>query len=462
MVLLDSRISSVTRRAASLAAEIEQWLCYAEQGNVFEKNSSQLEALDIFMARVTAQLKNDSSAISGSMRPEPSNAADILHKIEAIERELFEGYFIWAYFRSKLEQRFVPQFADALLTTDLVSYNCYRTTLDNANRLGIEHKLGLRDYPLTYFLEDYPSPMTWPRDVRQRGLAGRTLAVPVIGIPWDHIATPWEWLSLNHEVAHAIDYDLGIPSKELSGHLQGKSDRASVWQLWMSEIFADALAILLAGPAFVSYLANSLTVPGDKATSLAKVGLHPPPYLRVVLNVQLAQDLIPGRMVQNYVSNLLNQWEQIYGKQQSGLSDYLNDLDDIMRVLKTNLNTLKDGQGVAHSLMELIGFGESDFENQLAGRDQFLAGGEVVNHMSLRHVLGAAYMATEEHINSHGSLDSRFADGLAIRIKAAIKVKAPAGQLPLRTEASKRYLRDLADAFLADSIAGGINDQQIS
>lgn len=462
LMLLNARVSSLTRRVAGLPAEIQRWLLYAGRGEQFEKNSSQLEALDIFMSEVTAGLERASAGLSLSANSDHSDAARLLPEAEQLERELFKSYFIWAYFRGKLEQRFVPQFADALTSTDLVSHDCYRAALGRANSLGVEHKLGLRDYPLTFFLENYPSPVTWPRDVALRGLAGRSLPVPVIGIPWDYIATPWEWLSLHHEVAHAIDADLGMPSKEMEELLVRSSHpRASVWQLWMGEVFADAAAILLAGPAFVSYLATSLLLPAKAAPLLSEVGKHPPAYLRVVLNARIVREFIPSPAAHEYLSDLLKQWEFVYGQPPPDAADYFGDIDAVMAILGARLDTLKGKQGVAHGLRELVTFGADDFEKQLAAREQILAGRWDAVRLPLRHIPAAAYMAVEQEINSRGALESGVAESITTQLNAAVKAKAPAGQLPIRPEASRRYLQDLAKAFLADEPAGGADGQKL-
>ena len=109
------------------------------------------------------------------------------------------------------------------------------------------------------------SPWTWMRGARLAELDYSVLPVPIVGLPWDHIANPWEFLSLHHEVAHDIDGDLNNVSNELemivNQTLRRHSvpdERIAVWRRWTGEIVADFLGILLAGPPFVSFLASFL------------------------------------------------------------------------------------------------------------------------------------------------------------------------------------------------------------
>ncbi len=466
MTILDSRIHSLTRRADSLPQEIDQWLSYADEGEQFEKNSSQLQALDLFMGQISHRLQQDVSQLTRLANLTPFHTEDVLAQAELVEKGISKAHYIWAYFRGKLEQRFVPQFAHALLIADLVSYDCYRTVMNNADRLGIKHKLLLRDYPLTYFLEDCPSPVTWPRTVKLRRLDHRKLPVPIIGLPWDHTAIPWELLSLHHEVSHDIDADLNEPSPEIGLCLEGKlrergipQGRVNVWRKWMGEIFADFLGILLAGPPFVSFLAGFMTRKVRTVCSFAANTVHPTPYLRTLLNGEFVRHILGDNTAQSYITELMAQWEEVYGKPSPDIAAYLEDFETVIETfLSSQLQALKNSNGTLHTISELIDFGEEQWHNQLAASECFLSNQEITLNIPLRHIIGAAYMAVEKQ-----PLDDSFANRVLEQMNRSIELKAPKGQLALRTEQSKQHLQELANSYFDNTLhlQGGFEDETI-
>lgn len=466
MMLLDSRIHSLRRRAASLPKEIDQWLRSAEDGGQFEKNYSQLQALDLFMQQIFQRLEQVTSELNRLAQLTPPNTVDTLHQAQIAEGGIFKANYIWGYFRSKLEQRFIPQFAQSLFLADLVSYDCYRTIMNNAAKLEIKHKLGLRDYPLTYLLEDYSSPVTWPRKAGLARLDYRTLPVPIIGVPWDHTANPWELLSLHHEVSHDIDIDLNEPSQELGLYLEKKltakgipKKRAAVWRDWMSEIFADFLGILLAGPPFVSFLAGFMTLPANIVSDFVPDDPHPIPYLRTLLNGEFIRCISPGNDAQTYISNLLDQWKCIYGEPSQDLAVYVGDFNIVIEtVLTAKLNAFEDKSGIKHALQEFIKFGKEDFDNQRTACDCFLSDKEISTDIPIRHIIGAAYMAVEKQ-----PFDDNFSSRVLGQLNRAVEAKAPKGQLELRSKQSDQYLKELADSYFDSklNLNGGFYGQAI-
>lgn len=470
MKLLEARISSLQRRSNSLSQEINQWIDYADQGRPLEKNLSQLQALDIFMSRVVNRLEADSSVLKSLFQATPIDTEAVLRQSQIVENGIVKADSIWSYFRSKLEQRFVPQFADSLFVSDLLSYDCYTTVMNKANSLGIDHKLGLRDYPLTYLVAEY-SPMTWARSVRIPELSYNLLPVPVIGVPWNHVANPWELLSLHHEVSHDIDSDLNGPSIELGLVLKQKLiekghslENATVWERWIGEIFADFLGILLAGPSFVSFLAGFLTLPVDSVYFFSTDASHPISYIRTLLNSTFVHTISANATMRSYIDRLVAQWKEVYREPLEAIAPFVDDFEVVVEViLSTKLEAFEDGLGKRHALSELIEFNDDDFAKQAATCQQFLSGKNPPRNIPLRHLIGAAYMAMEEYIEVNKRLDEAFATRLSDQLSNAIKEKAPRGQLALRTKRSTRYLLELADAYYNSHLQylGGSNDQTI-
>src|SRR5262245_47220364 len=59
MPLLRQRVRSLTHRAATLPLEVDAWISQAVKGAAFEKNLSQLDALNHFMGKLRKRLHED-------------------------------------------------------------------------------------------------------------------------------------------------------------------------------------------------------------------------------------------------------------------------------------------------------------------------------------------------------------------------------------------------------------------
>jgi hypothetical protein len=381
--LIDQRIRFLRHRAESLPAEIEHWISFTAMGSILEKNWSHLQALKIFMDELQTRLRADVDAMESLAKPPATDLNRVLQQIELVDSRIGRSHYVWGYFRNKLEQRFVPHFAGSLLAMDLTSQECYRTVMDKAELLGVQ-KRQLRDYPLTFFQEEYASPVTWPRNVPESKLDHRTLPIPIVGLPWDHQRSTWEFLSLHHEVSHDIDTDLGDLSSEIATILVSAleedkvpSERVAIWHKWMPEIFADFLGILLGGPAFVRFLANFLAVTAEYVCGLTE-GEHPTPFLRILLNVDFVKALECGEEAVKYMDELSAQWASIYGSTGAGMEGFRADFGTVIRVfLKSPLNLLTDDHGSKHFMTDLVAFTEADYSKQLELSRLFEDGGKL-------------------------------------------------------------------------------------
>ena len=446
--LLDSRIRSLIRSADSLPKEIEQWLRSAEESGRLERNYSQLNALDVFMQQFFCRLQDSASNLERLASSAPLQVPDLLNRFGYIEERIRRAHHVWGYFRDKLEQRFVTHFAHALSVADLISHDCYQDTRSNLARLGTKRKLDLRDYPLTYFQEQCVSPLTWPRNLTLNRLDSRALPVPIIGLPWTVSNSLWELLSLHHEVSHDIDEDLNGLSGQLGEMMQIRlieegipEQRAQIWRRWTAEIFADFLAIQLAGPPFLGFLAGFLTLPQDIVCSFVQSDPHPTPYVRLLLDEQLVRQTSMGNSAEKYVDDIVLSWKSLYGDRIQSIVPYLGDIEKVCEILiSCPLTALEDKNGEVHTFAELIKCGENDFERQLDACDSFLHRSGTALKMPVRHIVGAAYMAFQKQDSSDA-----FAEELLTQLCCAVEANAPKGQLGLRTEESVTHLRKLAD-----------------
>jgi hypothetical protein len=99
-----------------------------------------------------------------------------------------------------------------------------------------------------------------PNDGRNYDLGEALVPIPVIELPWDHLGSAWEYLSLHHEVGHDIEADLAL-RPTLQSTLRQKLAAGNVAQPQIDagstgkEVFADPCASLAF--AFVNHSPNS-------------------------------------------------------------------------------------------------------------------------------------------------------------------------------------------------------------
>jgi len=421
------------------------------KGAALEKNRSQLTALDIFMSQLRKRLQQDVQFLESIFANDKTPPNDVLVQAEALDRHTVDAHLVWGFFRSKLDQRFVPLFGRHLLAMDLVAHDCYRTVLDRAEDLGLMRQPGLRDYPLTFFQDEFASPVTWQRGTKIDRLDHRRLPIPIVGIPWNHQRIPWEFLSLHHEVAHDLDADLGDVSSELKENLGKRlqqrkvpAKRTEAWQTWTSEIFADFLGILLAGPPFASFLANFLTCSKVRVVEWNADEPHPPSFVRILLNGHLVKSLRYGKAAEVYVNRLIREWKSLYDPPPTGLAHFLADFDHVIAsILDSRLNCLKDESGKKHSIRSLVTVSATDFAAQRGLSKLLLDGSPLPSQGTLRHVAGAAFLAMEQ-INGTNAAST---DEISESVIGHIFAIAPPGQLAIRTKASTDHLKFLANAY---------------
>jgi hypothetical protein len=210
----------LSRQTVLFSAELKDWVEWAADGSALAKNFSQIEALNCFMRRLCQSNERGASAL------DPAGGADVfLDNALHLTADLIKSHVVWEFFRDRLELRFVPLFQQSLLMADLVSYDCYRTITDRAEALQIIPVQGIREYPLIGLVTQF-SPATWPRGARPPALQNNCLPVPVIDLPWDHLANPWELLTIAHEVGHDIDEDLGKLTQALQPAITDQMNRA--------------------------------------------------------------------------------------------------------------------------------------------------------------------------------------------------------------------------------------------
>lgn len=446
--MLSEKLQILSRRVMSLPHELDMWIDRAAANDALEKNFSQIEALDYFMRKICAKNEDSLSALNIN-----NDVERFLNSALDLTNNVIKSHVIWNFFRDRLELRFVPHFQQLLLMTDLVSHDCYTTIIDRAKALYIVPEHGFREYPITGLMADF-SPATWTRGCRPKALWNHKLPVPVIDLPWDHLANPWELVTIAHEVGHDIDKDLGNLTKALRPFIASQLNASSIseehieqWQKWSEEILADLIGILLSGAAFVYVLAGLMTLPKYNVRYINSEASHPPHYLRTFINTAMLRYLGLRRLA----DTLETRWKRLYGEPGNDFKPYLAEIDPvIMTMLDTPVHVLRDQDGKLHTLNELITFTPDDQAKIQKAASNLAAGGSSVN-LPIRHIVSASQLAFEQMIKAN---DNAGMDALAQRTRQAVIDMAPPGQLPagLASKRTKQHLDDLVCAYINCSL----------
>jgi hypothetical protein len=284
--LVDRKLAELKAKLTSLEAEFERWELASQEHARLEKHNSQV-------SRVLATLRAAAAEIARSLDDDVKNGR-VLDKWMLREQMILDVHLIWDFFRSKLALRYVDGFADRLIAADELAWACYQPAQAHATAVD---PASIREPPLVFFSES-PSPFAMPRgqsyeskvspnriSVEQfRGIV-KQLPIPLIGVPWFQTEHLPDSLLIAHEVGHHVEDDLRLELAELLAAVDLPPKRRAAWAAWCGEVFADTYGTLAMGPAFVSALADFLSV--DKKTMRTERrrapnwGLYPTVQLRV-------------------------------------------------------------------------------------------------------------------------------------------------------------------------------------
>jgi hypothetical protein len=193
----------------------------------------------------------------------------------------------WFFYFDIFNQR-QSRFAPLLLACDRIALDCYQvvyTGLGRARSIPSPR-------PFAY-MQPEQAPATYRRGVRISRLGRRQNPFPLIKLPYHRLMNPWTLGAVPHEVSHNLQADLGLWTpmpRAIYARLRRHgvpAGTARVWARWHKEMFADVLGCLLIGPTFVLSLMDVVGHPVVQAGLFNPVGVHPTPYLRVLINLEV-------------------------------------------------------------------------------------------------------------------------------------------------------------------------------
>ena len=215
---------------------------------------------------------------------------------------------IWDFYLELFGQR-QSGFGGWLLSADRIALDCYQHAYMG---LGLAKSVPA-PAPFNYMRTGF-GPATYRRGIKLKQLGRELNPFPLIQLPYHRLINPWTLGAILHEVSHNLHSDLGlnrvIPlsiAKRL-GRAGLSTEVVRAWTRWNREIFADLSGLLLGGPAVVASLMDVVGLGPDIALSYRPSGVHPIPYLRVLLSVELLRRIGFEAEAQKYEAA----WKALY------------------------------------------------------------------------------------------------------------------------------------------------------
>jgi hypothetical protein len=229
----------------------------------------------------------DKSVSTTSANPTTGNLHRFLQQKDRAGKGIKHVERIWDFFFELFGQR-QTHYATWLLAADRIGLDCYQAVYTG---LGMARSIPTPP-PFTY-METGFTPATFRRDVRLTRLGHLKNPFPIIKLPYHRLVNPWSLGAIHHEVSHNLQSDLGL-WEEVPKRIQARLSEAGIrpevtatWTRWHKEIWADLCGLLLGGPAIVSSLIGVVAQSPRAAQNFSPSGVHPTPYLRVFINLEL-------------------------------------------------------------------------------------------------------------------------------------------------------------------------------
>jgi hypothetical protein len=285
-----ARVEETRRVLGDLEEEFQKWLRRRNRLDTQKRHRSQLRAIG---SVVEACLSKIDGTLDGfvdlPVREAYEGCRVAEHQLAFVRR-------LWGYFHEKWDQRDSEELASVLAAADEVIWSCFQPPL---RKLGRESQPA----PLAYVTADFSphamGPKGYPIGLRGsdellRETVSR-LPVPLIGIPFTCVASPWWLVLVAHEVGHQVAYlideiDGGPTVADFLTQATATADLEvrQKWRMWSHEVFADAFASMMVGSAHLWALFE-LEQGSDEAMVRERASYPPPLVRQAVVASLLAQ-----------------------------------------------------------------------------------------------------------------------------------------------------------------------------
>ncbi|MFD9889861.1 hypothetical protein ACFWY9_11020 [Amycolatopsis sp. NPDC059027] len=272
-----------------------------------------LAAVNAMMSTLRAPLYTATRAArraaeSAAGNPTAAQLEGLLYTKSRAHRWVRTTERVWDFYLDLFNQR-QGAFAPWLVACDRVALDCYQYAY-----LGIGSWRSIPSPPPFCYLKTGSGPATTRRGIPVRRLANRLNPFPLIQLPYHRLVNPWTLGAVLHEVSHNLQNDLGlaraIPLQVAARLTEAGIPRplVSVWVRWNRETFADLSGLLLGGPEIVGSLFDVIGRTGPESLGFSPRAVHPIPYLRGKLSVELLRRMGFPQRAEGYA----RLWHRLY------------------------------------------------------------------------------------------------------------------------------------------------------
>lgn len=345
-------------------------------------------------------------------RPTSARLARFVAEKQRAIRVVKEAEKVWEFYGELFQQR-RSDMAPRLLAADRIGLDCYQAAYTSLGK-----PRSVPSPPPFSYQETGLAPSTFRRGVRISGIGRRENPFPLVKLPHHRLVNPWTLGAIAHEVSHNLQADLSLwrrVPERLGARLQRDGFGPGVtriWQRWHKETWADLCGLLLIGPAYVGSLMDVVAHSHRRIARFNPAGVHPTPFLRVPINLELVRRRGFRREAESYG----RAWRSLYPK---ALSDsipreFATTFPRAVRSVVDEIAFRPFAELGDKSLAQVIRF---NAQNQAMVKEaaRRLASGTDPGIVPERFLIGAARIALEQRLARPETIARHFYDSLGRR-----------------------------------------------
>ena len=370
-----------------------------------------IEAVNRFIDGLRAKLMESArwvEAAAAAARHEPTaeRLRVLLERKQEVGNRVLYVEGIWDFYFDLFAQR-LSRFGERLRAVDRIGASCYRDIYVGLGTARPTPSL----LPFSYADSGF-SPSTYRRGVPLRRLRYHPNLFPLVIIPQHRLENVWALSSVLHEISHNIQADLGlweVVPKRIYARLMTEgslpADVARTWARWHKEMMADMLALVLGGPAAVESLMDVVARAPASTQQFNPSGVHPTPYLRVLISLVLLRRLGLDAMA----ADLRRVWLRLYPRvTPEQIPPPLMQTFDRAAALAVDTMAFQPYPQLGRkSLVRVVEFGPRQMAMvEEAGRR--LAAGEDLGMVPARFMVGAARFALDHRLAAPQAITDTF------------------------------------------------------
>jgi len=370
-----------------------------------------IEAVNRFIDGLRSKLVEmsrwvDAAAAAARREPTTTRLHVLLERKQTVSNRVLYVEGIWDFYFDLFVQR-LSSFGERLRAVDRIAANCYEDLYVGLGTAQPTPSLLPFSYAHTGF-----SPATFRRGVPLRRLRHNPNLFPLIMLPQHRLDNVWALSSVLHEVSHNLQADLGlweeIPARifaRLTGEGKLAPQIAQVWARWHKEMMADMFALVLGGPAAVESLMDVVARAPSFTLRYNALGVHPTPFLRVLINLVLLRRMGFARMA----DDLQQVWRRLYPRvtPEDIPPPVMQSFAPAAELAVDTMVFQSYRQFAGKSLAQVVEFGPRQMQMiaQAGGR---LAAGQDPGTVPLRFMIGAARFALDQRLAPPQAINDNF------------------------------------------------------